>query len=148
QDYGCHINEAVIESVERIYNLSFFTKNDREKYGNQPIIYLNDEDIYCFNDKVKKGLAENDYFFHLIKDSVNSALERSEKYDQSLMLTRNEKYSRRDACKLLNWKDDESATMFGYKPKHNTCTIFITYHKHNKIKSSVDKGDDFISIKL
>lgn len=35
--------------------------------------------------------------------------------------------------------------MYGYKPKHQTCPIFVTYHKDNEVESSVDYGDELIS---
>ena len=40
-----------------------------------------------------------------------------------------QKYSRKDVCRLLNWEKDDSATIFGYRIKHNTCPIFVTYEK-------------------
>jgi len=54
-----------------------------------------------------------------------------------------EKYTRKDACRLLNWNNDESATMYGYKTKYHTCPIFITYHKDDEVEASVDYGDEF-----
>ena len=35
--------------------------------------------------------------------------------------------------------------MYGYKPKHQTCPIFVTYHKNDEVEASVDYGDEFIS---
>lgn len=48
-------------------------------------------------------------------------------------------------CKLLNWHNDESSTMYGYKTKYYTCPIFITYHKNDEVESSVDYGDEFLN---
>ena len=44
-----------------------------------------------------------------------------------------EKYSRKDVCRLMNWDKDESSTMYGYRIKHNTCPIFVTYEKKDDI---------------
>lgn len=35
--------------------------------------------------------------------------------------------------------------MYGYKTKHHTCPIFITYHKNDEVESSVNYGDEFLS---
>ena len=64
------------------------------------------------------------------------------KSDQPLTLY--EKYTRKDACRLLNWKNDESSTIYGYKTKHQTCPIFVTYHKKDEVESSVNYGDEFL----
>ena len=80
--------------------------------------------------------------------SLNSAKEKAEKYQCDRPLTLYEKYSRKDACKLLNWDNDESSTMYGYKPKHGTCPIFVTYHKNDEVESSVDYGDEFLNPEL
>ena len=59
-----------------------------------------------------------------------------------------EKYSRKDAFKLLNWNVDESSAMYGYKPKHNTCPIFITYHKNGEVEFSLNYGDKLLNSEL
>ncbi|MFD0048949.1 DUF3427 domain-containing protein [Actinomycetes bacterium NPDC127524] len=35
--------------------------------------------------------------------------------------------------------------VYGYKSKHQTCPIFITYHKNDEIETSVNYGDEFLS---
>ncbi|MUV37642.1 Type I site-specific deoxyribonuclease [Lentibacillus sp. JNUCC-1] len=142
---GCTVDEQTIESVERIFDLAFFTQTDRKKYGDRPIIEHNSDNTYSFNDAISHSLQSNPTFKDLVTDVVMSGLERNKKYRSEKQLTRYEKYTRKDACKLLNWKKDESATIFGYKPKHQTCPIFVTYHKNDEVEASVDYGDEFIS---
>ena len=48
-------------------------------------------------------------------------------------------------CRILNWENDESSTMYGYKTKHQTCPIFVTYHKNEEVEASVNYGDEFIN---
>jgi len=45
----------------------------------------------------------------------------------------------------LNWTNDNSATIYGYRVKHNTCPIFVTYHKNEDISESTKYEDQFIS---
>ena len=54
------------------------------------------------------------------------------------------KYSRKDVCRILNWSQDDSSTVYGYLMKNNTCPIFVTYHKADDISESIKYKDQFI----
>ncbi|WP_318616239.1 DEAD/DEAH box helicase [Sporosarcina sp. YIM B06819] len=141
----CRTDEGTLQSVNRILDLSFFTQANKSKYGEKPIVELNEDGSYQHNTSIQESLSKNPYFTKLIKDVIDSAKEKAKKYQCDQPLTLYEKYSRKDACKLLNWGSDESSTMYGYKPKHGTCPIFVTYHKNDEVESSVDYGDEFLS---
>ncbi|WP_284140507.1 DEAD/DEAH box helicase [Virgibacillus sp. LDC-1] len=145
EEAGCIVDDQTIESVMRIFDLSFFTQTDQKKYGGKPIIEFPNDNTYSFNNEINQSLQTNPLFKDLIIDVVKSGFERNKKYSSGERLTRYEKYTRKDACKLLNWKNDESGTIFGYKPKYQTCPIFVTYHKNDEVEASVDYGDEFIS---
>lgn len=144
----CRTDEDTLQSVNRILDLSFFTQANKSKYGEKPVVEMNEAGRYQFNASIQEGLAKNQYFTKLVEDVIDSAKEKAEKYQCDQPLTLYEKYSRKDACKLLNWSSDESSTMYGYKPKHGTCPIFVTYHKNDDVESSVDYGDEFLSPEL
>lgn len=143
----CSIDEDILFSVQRIFNLEFFTQITTKKYGEIPIV-TSEEDMYRFNNSILRSLASNEYFNFLVNDLLQTAKEKAGIYNSKEPLTLYQKYSRKDACKLLNWHNDESSTMYGYKPKHGTCPIFITYHKDENIDSSVKYGDEFLNPKL
>ncbi len=56
-----------------------------------------------------------------------------------------QRYSRKDVARLLNWKDDDKSTMFGYTVHNKVCPIFVTYHKRSDISKSTQYEDKFIS---
>ena len=141
----CSINDATIDSVKRILNLSFFTQAYKTKYGEKPIIILHEDQYFMFNEAIRGSLNNNEYFKLLVSDIVQSANEKNRIYISDQPLTLYAKYTRKDACRLLNWASDESSTMYGYKTKHNTCPIFITYHKNDEVEASVAYGDEFLS---
>ncbi len=141
----CVIDEATIASVQRIFDLSFFTQSYQKKYGQMPIVSLHEDQHYRFNESIRKSMNHNTYFRKLLTDIVQSAKEKNKHYECNQKLTLYKKYSRKDACKLLNWNSDESSTIYGYKTKHQTCPIFITYHKDDDVESSVNYGDEFLS---
>ncbi len=49
---------------------------------------------------------------------------------------------------MLNWEKDESSTVYGYKVKHGTCPIFVTYHKEDDITETTQYQDGFLSNKV
>ncbi len=144
KEHECRTDEKTIRSVERLGDLSFFTETDRKKYGEQPIIVIEDQQ-YRFNEEVQESLERNDYFRQSMEDVCQTAMEKAKLYpcDQALKLYG--KYTRKDVCKLLDWENDESATLFGYKTKHQTTPIFITYHKDEEVGSSIAYNDHFIN---
>lgn len=140
----CRIDQETINSVNRIFDLSFFTQSNKKKYGEIPIVLLDEKGRYFFNDAIQQSLNKNAYFVKLVNDIIDSAKAKSKRYLCDSPLTLYEKYSRKDACKLLNWDADESSTMYGYKTKHGTCPIFVTYHKQDDIESSVTMAMNFL----
>jgi len=55
-----------------------------------------------------------------------------------------QKYSRRDVCRILNWKKDDSSTIYGYRIKYGTCPIFVTYEKKDDISETTKYEDQFV----
>ncbi|MFC7062531.1 DUF3427 domain-containing protein [Halobacillus seohaensis] len=145
QQKNCRTDEHTLRSVERIFKLSFFTSNDTKKYGSSPIIELNEYREFEWNPRLKKKLSDNGWFRTLVRDIIHVSYIKNEQYSSDLPLTPYQKYSRKDACKLLNWDNDEGSTVYGYKPKHQTCPIFITYHKKDDVESSINYEDQFIN---
>lgn len=146
KEFGTYVDELTLQSVENIFTLQFHVQNDIKKFGLKPIIELVDG-YYQFNAEFQKGL-ENAHFRDYLKDIVNCAYHKNKKYDKTKPLTLFKKYSRRDACRLLNWPHDDSSTIYGYRAKYNTCPIFVTYHKKDEVETSQAYGDELLSPEL
>ena len=141
RDYGLEEQGSSVESAVNILNLDFFTKNEKAKYGSTTFF----SDNYQISDSFKRFLLNETYKKHLI-DVLNFGLLRyGEIYKSPMPLKLYEKYSRKDVCRLLNWPHDDSSTMYGYRVKHNTCPIFVTYHKDEDISQSTKYEDQFMS---
>lgn len=145
--HHCRTDAQTMDSMKGVVTLSFFNQATKMKYGNEPIV-LEENGYYRLSPEVRKALGKNPFFYVLVTDVVQTSLERSKRYNCAEALTLYEKYSRKDVCRLLNWSSDESSTIYGYKPKHGTCPIFITYHKNEEIESSVNYGDELMSQEL
>ena len=93
-------------------------------------------------------MCRRDKQFHTaMQDLVQYGLSRysdmySEQDEDNLVLY--QKYSRRDICRILNWARDDSSTVYGYRIKHGTCPIFVTYEKKEDISETTKYEDQFI----
>lgn len=148
KESNCNIDQNTINSVRRVLDLSFFIENYKKKYGSKEIVLLNSNNDFVFHKDMRKSLTDNLFFKQSVDDIINTAFEKSKQYECNTPLTLYKKYSRKDVCKLLNWHKDESSVINGYKTKHNTCPIFITYHKDEQIDSSIKYSDEFLSSSL
>lgn len=146
--YGFVTSGETVVSV--ISNLNFYFINKRNS-----IKGLGSNDLVNFVDGV---ISISEYFnnqlsnptFHsYLLDSVYYGITR---FDQTFDLGKyldgfliHHKYSRKDICRILNWKNNEEATIFGYRIKYNTCPIFVNYQKDDNISASTKYEDEFIN---
>lgn len=144
---GCYINANVLESVDRILTLAFFddkSKPNKVSYGDTALI-VHDTIGYRFNDAIQTELESND-FKVLFEDAIKTGLLKAEQYDPSKQFTIGKRYERKDVCRLLNFnKRVPGQNIGGYfiDKVHNTCPIFITYHKSENISETIQYGDYF-----
>ena len=146
--YNVLHSDALILSVERVLTYAFFQKQAREKYGH-PLIEV-ENGFYKLSQAFTDALNDS-VFYELAVDSIKTGLARSKKYRAGYTLEGlqvGEKYSRKDALRLLLWDHDESSTVYGYRIKHQTCPIFINYHKNDDISDTTKYGDEFINESL
>ena len=142
--YGINNDLRSIESAINILKLDFFTDKEREKYGSTTFF----EDDYTISNQFKNFLTHAAYRKHL-DDILNYALLKYEDMymgqTEGVNLKLFQKYSRKDVCRLLNWPHDDSSTIYGYRIKHGTCPIFVTYDKNEDISESTKYKDEFKS---
>ncbi len=144
--YGIYLDESTLESTIRILNGRFFQAATWKKYGNITYIRVENEIIRRtdeFGELLKSPIYKEECL-----DVLNFGLHNYETHNLVGRLNHDlklyNKYSRKDACKLLHWDKDESSTIYGYKIKHNTCPIFVTYNKHDEVESRIDYDDKFL----
>ncbi|MBC9720952.1 MAG: DUF3427 domain-containing protein, partial [Lactobacillus sp.] len=96
---------------------------------------------YFLKEKVRKELKDKN-FYMLFRDAIKTGLLRSKKYDSDKIFTINERYTRMDANRLLNWdKIVPGQNIGGYKFDYDkkNCAIFITYNKKNDALAYQDR---------
>ena len=152
--YDMAFRKEDYESSLRVLDKSFLnTQSDQRKY-NQVSLIEDDE----FNDKRMRRCSaylnkildtshRDQQFKEAMYDLTQYGLSRfcdcySSTDEDNLVLY--QKYSRRDICRILNWEKDESSTVYGYRIKHGTCPIFVTYEKKDDISETTKYEDQFV----
>ena len=148
KQFGEIYREDDYRSALNILNLNFMTQQQKVKYNKIEIL---DTDAYIkeklnFTGTMYQKLHQVEFY-----EELNNLIQYGlRKYQDCYMqhdednLVLYQKYSRKDVCRLLNWEKDESSTVYGYRIKHNTCPIFVTYEKKDNISSSTKYEDQFI----
>ncbi len=147
---GGTFREQDYESALNVLGLNWInSQSERKKYN--LVKWIDDEEakrqrfkrtsIYALalsNGEFKKQLTEVIEFGLLrYRDNFKEADENN--------LVLYQKYSRKDVCRILNWKTDDSSTVYGYRYKYGTCPIFVTYNKLDTISKSTQYLDYFIN---
>lgn len=154
-DYNIVNDLKSVFSAINFLQLNFIKDNEKKKYGD--ILFLNNSNLIKTenidkNDNIHisenfNKMLSDDTFNHHVNDLINySLLKFNEEYcdiiDES-NLSLYSKYSRKDVCRILNWESDDSSTVYGYRIKHNTCPLFVTYDKNESISNSTKYQDEF-----
>lgn len=134
-------DDATLKSMLEVLSLEFYTAAVSKKYNDQAIVVEKNEK-YILNGGIYRSYQESADFSWFVDDALNTGIQKASEYNQFEMLTIGKKYTRKDACRLLNWESDESSTMYGYKNKYGTCPLFITYNKKQDNKETVAMYED------
>jgi superfamily II DNA or RNA helicase len=133
-------NTKTFESCISNINFNFIRKEEK-------VIYL-ENNIFKFHNEFIKILSD-ETFKKFLQDSVNYSIYTfninfSKDYYRDGLLLFN-KYSRKDVCRLLNWENDISSTVYGYRTKNEITPCFVTYHKSDDIDDTIKYNDYFVS---
>lgn len=150
--YNIKFRKKDIQGTANILSPAFYTENDRKKYGNINFIEYDEVAETIKRSGDFNSLLEDEVFKMELKDCLEYGLRRAAikkgeiQEDNNFVLYR--KYTRKDVCKLLNWKSDCSSTIYGYKTETSydeyTCPVFVTYNKKDDISDSTKYDDIFI----
>lgn len=139
------LDTLTLKSVSRILDLSFFTQNEKAKYGNLPLASF-ENDVFTISKKLRLNYDSSPLFAHHVSDSIETGLRTNrESYAFQGRMLPGKQYSRKDVCRMLNWENNQYSTMYGYAANEDTktCPIFITYHKADDISDSTKYEDKF-----
>ena len=133
-----------VRSALRILSLEFFTKAGRRRYLESGGFTLRDGDGVRLVPELAEALSERGGFRDLCEDILEAARMKNADYEVESPLKIGKKYGYKDVCRLLNWDQDETSTIGGYRTKHQTCPIFITYNKSPEVDGAIKYEDEFL----
>lgn len=124
-----------------INNLNFgFLRNEKS------IVEVVESEIIIGNDL--KNAIKNGIFLTFLQDNINYAIKQYDSiYNKKTFVNgflRYNKYTRKDVCRILNWPNDISSTVYGYRTNNKKTPCFVTYHKSNDISENTKYNDYFI----
>ena len=145
--YSIKNDNHSIESAISLLSNGFLQNNHRKRYNG--CHFLKKEGNKIVRSEYFTKTLDDDEFKNKLIDFIEFSKLKYEaeyfnRYDNT-NLALYQKYTRKDACRLLNWNQDESSTLYGYKIKYNTCPIFVTYNKKESIPNSINYDDKFIN---
>ncbi|WP_438012319.1 DUF3427 domain-containing protein [Psychrobacter raelei] len=137
--YGYIIDKQTIESLLININFNFI----RKSYDNIRL----ENGVFSLGSDLKNALG-NDTFNKFFADAVDYSVATFNKSFSKKHyiggLIRYNKYSRKDVCRLLNWEQDISSTVYGYKTVNGVTPCFVTYHKSAELEGDINYNDHFI----
>lgn len=150
------VYEADIDSCINIINGYFFMKinsktNKKERIYNNFDYLITTKDEYIVSKEFKELLSNETLKMNLL-DVIEYALNNwKTKYSKNIQKNNfvlYKKYTRKDVCRLLNWRSDCSSTIYGYKTETSypeySCPIFVTYEKSDDISATTKYDDVFV----
>ncbi|MDJ0339334.1 DEAD/DEAH box helicase [Cryobacterium sp. PH31-O1] len=138
---------ATLASVLRVLDLSFYTKAEALKFGAVPILSLN-HGLYILSEQFISTWRRSLVFQEHVNDVIETGLYLARhRHSWSGGLEVGERYSRKDVCRLLNWKSNQQSNINGYKADifSQTCPIFVTYQKGEHISDTTKYEDEFVN---
>ena len=145
QHRDSEIEEADVRTSLKVLDETFFSKNIDKRYGTPMVEWDKKTNLIGLTEPFKMNL-KNEAFCHHVNDLIEVAqYKHKHVYQNQNDFILYERYSRKDFVKVMNWDKDESAVINGYKQKHHTLPIFITYHKSEDISDNTAYEDQFIN---
>lgn len=125
---GILSDEETINSVLNTLDLSFYTGSMAATYKKQAFIVRTENNV-SLSSLYKEALV-NEYFAYMMSDILATGLLKSKAYSTSELLTRYQKYKRKEVLRLLNWdKQMVDQNVGGYTSSKDEFVIFVTLKK-------------------
>ena len=148
--YNVKLTKNDFKGMLNLLSPDFYTQNDKKKYSG--IKYITYENQEIKRTEEFSDLLKSDIYISELSDCLEYGIKRATLKPEEKIINDNlvlyRKYSRKDVCKLLNWKSDCSSTIYGYKTETSTeeytCPIFVTYEKSEDISETTKYDDGFI----
>ncbi|WP_085558506.1 DUF3427 domain-containing protein [Carnobacterium iners] len=122
------VSDEIIRSVLNTLDLSFYTGSLAKAYKKQAFIEKIENKV-TLSPLFKKEM-NHAYFIKLMEDILDTGKMKSASYVPTELLTRYQKYKRKDVLRLLNWQQQMvDQNIGGYTTSNGEFVIFVTLKK-------------------
>ncbi|MGV9768519.1 DEAD/DEAH box helicase [Microbacterium sp. NPDC003461] len=142
---GASTSARALDALIRVLTLEFQIQQEVARYG-APIIVRRSSGI-ALSEDFTRSYAADARFAEAVDDAIQTGLALIEaRYAADRPLKPGMQYTRKDACRLLGWDNNEMGAIFGYKVHRatSTCPIFITLHKDEDVSASTAYDDELL----
>ncbi len=146
ESQGFATSSAQIETAVRALTFEFYTEQERTKYRNE--LAERHGNVIVASGPLSVNVERSRAFKNALDDLLDTALAVvTQRYRDDVPFVPGKQYSRKDACRLLSWNKNVSATIYGYKvdAATRTCPIFVTLHKSDEVSESTAYGDELLT---
>lgn len=168
ETYGIVVNEQQILNVVNVMTNEFPSGSSKNTYAN--CIFVEKMNIHSTEDRLRtydermnkkakytissafQSMLKNAEFYQVLSELVEFGISRYEmqyrEHYQDTDFVLYQKYTYEDACRLLNWENNEVPLNIGgykYDQKTRTFPVFINYNKNEDISDTTKYEDHFTS---
>lgn len=150
ENYGIVMEQDAQKNVINVMTNEFPSGSGKKTY--ESCIFIEKEGEEYGISRSFSEMLKNQEFYTIVKELVQFGISRyknnfSNKYqDTDFVLY--QKYTYEDACRLLNWENNEVPLNIGgykYDKKTKTFPVFINYEKPNDISDTTKYEDHFVN---
>ena len=154
-NYGVEYDQNCKENVISIMTNEFPSGASKKTYDNcvfiEKEVDSNGEEDYKISNSFERMLS-NPVFYNMLNELIEFGISRYKQnysnHYQDTNLVLYQKYTYEDACRLLNWENNEVPLNIGgykYDKKTRTFPVFINYDKKDGISDTTNYEDHFTS---
>lgn len=150
EDYGISINESTCKNLVNVMTNEFPSGAGKKTYAS--CVFIEEEGGEYGISRGFGEMLKNPDFYEIVKELVDFGIYRYKtnfnlRYqDTDFVLY--QKYTYEDACRLLNWENNEVPLNIGgykYDKKTKTFPVFINYDKSEDISDTTKYEDHFVN---
>ncbi|MDR7329060.1 DUF3427 domain-containing protein [Corynebacterium guangdongense] len=154
-EYGAKNDTATVDSSLRVLTGDFYTR-PLKAWGKLPVITLTADEIHLHEefaglfdayDDAEETFSGQSFRQH-VNDLLSTGLALNKRFhNRSGEFVIENRYTRKDVSRLLNWPTNQEATMYGYKVdrESGTAPVFVVYNKRGDVESQLNYADRFNS---
>jgi len=139
--------EVAAASAMRSLTLEFNTATERQNLQVERLAETTAGGGLGLSPEVARSYQDSAVFRRDMDDVIATGLALiAHRYRPERPFTPGLQYSRKDACRLLNWSSNMYSTIYGYKvdSRTGTCPIFVTLDKSHEVSAGTAYEDELI----